>query len=374
MFKQKNLLLFVILLLVVFCVPFMAFGEEIKAKLLLPNCMSFEPRGNIASMDENKQRLTLEEGAVRYNIWVSKTTKLQKVVDGKVTDIVFSDIKIGDEINAYCGKVSVAGSLTSVCCHCLDVSFVGVKPTFQRPSVASNCDESTLNTIGKDIGSLESFYKKCPEGELRALSLQKLEDAIIENVRQSGVTGRFVLSDIQPSKEAEPVRITIQNIDPAKYEFFETTVSNLKDDNRYLAWRELIKNIFPFMLKMESTKDRIEIIDASPHFSLGDGSIVRFIEDVPFPLQQDKIKRLGMISFKGWLAYQDPNKVLGLSTKNTNSSVITLRPILNSIVVKGDKDDPLSFVLLNELGFVYLHGKGSIIKADGTIVNLPKGN
>ena len=74
MFKQNNLSLCAVLLLVVFCLPFMAFGEERKAKLLLPNCMTFEPRGNIATMDENKKRLTLEEGAVRYNIWVGKTT------------------------------------------------------------------------------------------------------------------------------------------------------------------------------------------------------------------------------------------------------------------------------------------------------------
>ena len=303
------------------------------------------------------------------------TTKLQKVVDGKVTDIVFSDIKVGDEISASCGSVSMAGGPTSVSCNCVEVSFVGVKPSLQRQSAAGNCEESTLNTIDKDIISLESFYKKCPEGKLRALSLQKLEDTLIDNVRRAGVTERFVLTDIQPTKEAEPVRITIQNIDTAKYAFFETRVSNLKDDNSSLPWREVIKYNFPFMLKMESAKDRIKIVGASPDVAFGNGSIVRFVDDVPFPLQQDEINRSGMLSFEGLLEYQDPakeeEKILGMSTKITNSRVVTLRPILNSVVFKGDKTDPLTFLLLSDMGLVYLHGKGSLIKTDGTIVALP---
>ena len=182
-------------------------------------------------------------------------------------------------------------------------------------------------------------------------------------------------------------------------------IERLLNSNSELARRLVIKSIQPtnngpvarftiapgpiegiYKLLFQTPRDRVaEIQFDTIVFPLGHGSIVRFNGRVPFPpavttvpdqppehstltMQTDQEGMIKSFSIRGWLGYSN-------DSRSSNATLIPMSTLSREhAVFVGDESDPLTFALLKGFGLVYLHGKGTVITADGSRHQLPEEN
>jgi hypothetical protein len=87
-------------------------------------------------------------------------------------------------------------------------------------------------------------------------------------------------------------------------------------------------------------------------------------EKFRFPLKEGEGTFITLLPMGEGSIYRIIGPVKGLFTEIESSA--------KAVVLIGDPDDPLYFVLLDEFGFTYLAGKGTVALGDGKEIKLPK--
>lgn len=201
----------------------------------------------------------------------------------------------------------------------------------QAPEAASS---ETLRAQKKE-------YLECPDEYCRAEKLAVFESSILTHIAQHGAEGRLVIETIRWTQGYDwIVRFTIKDVSGA------TGTGGIGSMYR---------------LSLQSSRD---IAHGSGVGLWSYNSIIRFDGPVRFP-----IRSRGDIG-GGWLNRGTREDVEKYGV--TNGALVMAEPVAGSILFEGDTNDVLTFAMIDQIGFTYLHGKGRVHLADGTIVDLPK--
>lgn len=225
-------------------------------------------------------------------------------------------------ISLSCGSYVIADSKQS------DAAFIA---TMENASSISD----------KDLARIESIYLRdptVPNSLLSAYALSLFESKIHESIKKVGTKNRFTINSIQPAPHRDkemPSRFSLK-VKLKKESLFSTSFPSATD--------QLVKSQ----------------LDPLPHLS-----IIRFSGKVPFP-----IKTLTGSLDGGTLVYAPPD--IQKKTGVTNTVLLLGGPKPGCVIMDGDPNDPLSFILLRDVGLVYMHGKGTVELKDGKVIKLPK--
>lgn len=235
------------------------------------------------------------------------------------------------------------------------VGHTATQKAVQHPSPAP---DSALTAID----NLEHRYRAASEAGAKALALCAWEQALTARI-ESGKPAEMVLTGYSP----------------------RTTKSRVTRCTLSCEW-EGGGGEGHFSAQTESCDDAYEIEDWNPVLdSLPPGSILRFVGSVPFPLNTNPSGHTtppGFLSLTSWTAWTNPDSkassphstasvsvssVTTVGNKNLSAGGYTFRarPAAGAAAVNGDPADPLAFLMVKDVGMVYLHGAGSVVLANG---------
>lgn len=177
-----------------------------------------------------------------------------------------------------------------------------------------------------------NIYANKIEGNKSLKDKEAVENSMIKAILKNGIGNRFVLHEILPENIKIETIVTLAELDKSsddqntKYNF--TKIVSYRSTGQSILAQQ-IPNTNSFNLKSLYSKDKIyyklSLTGAEQLKPLGNQCIWRFI---------------GEIEFKDYTFI-------------------------------GNKNEPLTFMLLNKVGFVYLHGKGTVKKNGNLVVILP---
>ncbi|MBN1163659.1 MAG: PD40 domain-containing protein [Candidatus Krumholzibacteriota bacterium] len=210
-----------------------------------------------------------------------------------------------------------------------------------REFILSLKDVEIVNDL--DLSRLREIYLRdpaVPNNILSAFALSQMESEYLRRIQAGGKAQRFIIENLfaeNAPANAMNSRFTL-----------ESSLDMGSGGTVYTA-------SFP-AVSDQLVKTRLNPL---PHLST-----VRFSGRVPFPLQVE----IGSLD-GGTLVWAPPEQVEKYGV--TNSTMLTASPAAGSYLFEGDPADPLTFILLDELGFVYLHGRGKVTLPDKVMVELP---
>jgi hypothetical protein len=204
-----------------------------------------------------------------------------------------------------------------------------------------------VNINAQQIDESETINSKVLSNKYIADGLFIYEKDLIKNIQLKKLQEKYkliymeenvVFKNIQPDDSGPSIRFTIES----------------KDSNCY-------------KIAFKASYDRLEVDDIPGIFLLGDGSIIRFECETPFPLKTTKpvLEFPGIIHVHGYIGFNLDD------ARSTNSMFISASPKVDYMIFNGQKQDPLSFALLKDIGFIYLHGKGFVVTKSGDTIVFP---